>query len=171
MAKEQTLVLIKPDGAKRGLTGLTIDRLDAAGLELVAARVVKVTEGLAKEHYRDLKDKPFFPNLIRYIRGELHDLKHSQILALVYEGEGAIALVRKVAGATNPEEAVPTTIRGSFGRVTTKGQFENVLHASGNAADAEREVKLWFSPDEILSPLFKTKAASNGAAAHSTAWA
>lgn len=171
MAIEQTLVLIKPDGMKRGLTGLVIDRLDAAGLALVAARMVQVTEELAKEHYRDLKDKPFFPNLIRYIRGEFHGLKRHQVLALVYEGEGAIALVRKVAGATNPEEAAPNTLRGSFGRVTTKGQFENVLHASGNAVDAEREVKLWFSPDEILRPIFPTKAASNGSMSHAKTWA
>ena len=160
MAIEQTLILIKPDGFKRGLTGLVIDRLDNAGLELVGARMVRVTEELAKEHYRDLSDKPFFPSLIRYIRGEFHGLAHQQVLALVYQGEGAIAHVRKIAGATNPEQADPHSIRGSFGRVTTQGQFENVLHASGNAADAEREVKLWFKPGELLSPLFP--AGANG---------
>lgn len=152
MAIEQTLILIKPDGWKRGLTGLVIDRLDNSGLELVGAKVVSVSESLAKEHYKDLADKPFFPNLIRYIRGEFHDLKRQQVLALVYRGEGAIAQVRKIAGATNPEQADPHSIRGSFGRVTTQGQFENVLHASGNAADAEREVKLWFKADELLAP-------------------
>ncbi|MBI5201431.1 MAG: nucleoside-diphosphate kinase [Elusimicrobia bacterium] len=156
---EQTLVLIKPDGFKRGLTGLVIDRLDQAGLELIGAKMVGVTEKLAKEHYKDLADKPFFPNLIRYIRGEFHDLKANQVLALVYQGEGAIALTRKVAGATNPEQADPHSIRGSFGRVTTQGQFENVLHASGNAADAEREVKLWFKPEELVSA---ARAATNG---------
>lgn len=145
MAIEKTLILIKPDGAKRRLTGLVIDRLDAAGLELVAAKVVSVSEDLAKEHYRDLKDKPFFPNLIRYIRGEFHGIKDQRILALVYQGENAVALVRQIAGATNPEQAAPGTLRGSFGRITTDGQFENVLHASGNLADAEREVALWFS--------------------------
>lgn len=152
MAIEQTLILIKPDGWRRGLTGLVIDRLDQAGLELVGAKVVRVTEALAREHYKDLADKPFFPNLIRYIRGEFHNLQHQQVLALVYQGEGAIALVRKIAGATNPEQADPHTIRGSFGRVTTQGQFENVLHASGNAGDAEREVKLWFRAEELLTP-------------------
>lgn len=159
MAIEQTLVLIKPDGFKRGLTGLVIDRLDGAGLELVGARMVSVTETLAKEHYKDLADKPFFPNLIRYIRGEFHDLRQHQVLALVYQGEGAIALTRKVAGATNPEQADPHSIRGSFGRVTTQGQFENVLHASGNAGDAEREVKLWFRPEELISA---ARAGANG---------
>ncbi|TBR22927.1 hypothetical protein EPO15_07075, partial [bacterium] len=92
-----------------------------------------------------------FPNLIRYIRGEFHKIPDSRVLALVYEGEGAIALVRKVAGATNPEQADPGTIRGTFGRITTDGQFENVIHASGNAADAAREVALWFKAGEIVS--------------------
>ncbi len=159
MAIEQTLVLIKPDGFKRGLTGLVIDRLDQAGLELIGAKMVGVSEKLAKEHYQDLADKPFFPNLIRYIRGEFHDLKANQVLALVYQGEGAIALTRKVAGATNPEQADPHSIRGSFGRVTTQGQFENVLHASGNAGDALREVALWFKAEELVSAV---RATANG---------
>ena len=150
MAIEETLVLIKPDGNKRRLTGLTIDRLDSSGLELVAAKMVSVSESLAKEHYSLLKDKPFFPNLIRYIRGEFHGFKDHRILALVYRGENAIKKTREVTGATNPEAALPGTIRGSFGRITTDGQFENVIHASGDAADAAREVPLWFKPDEIL---------------------
>lgn len=151
MAIEQTLILIKPDGAKRRLTGLAIDRLDASGLQLVAAKVVRVTETLAKEHYKELSDKPFFPNLIRYIQGEFHAIPENRILALVYEGDDAIKRVRAIAGATNPEQADPGTIRGTFGRVTTQGQFENVIHASGNAGDAVREVKLWFTADEIVS--------------------
>lgn len=150
MAIEQTLILIKPDGAKRRLTGLAIDRLDASGLSMVGAKVVAVTEALAKEHYKDLADKPFFPNLIRYIQGEFHKIPQSRILALVYEGDDAVKRVRAIAGATNPEAADPGTIRGTFGRVTTEGQFENVIHASGNAADAQREVKLWFSASEIV---------------------
>jgi nucleoside-diphosphate kinase len=168
MAIEQTLILIKPDGAKRRLTGLTIDRLEAAGLTLSGSKVVSVTEELAKEHYAFLKDKPFFPNLIQYIRGEFHDIKDNRILAMVWEGEGAVALVRKIAGATNPEEAAPGTIRGSFGRLTTDGQFENVIHASGNVEEAEREVKIWFTPDEIVGPIF---AAKNGQKADVKAWA
>ncbi|HBL16597.1 MAG: nucleoside-diphosphate kinase [Elusimicrobia bacterium GWA2_69_24] len=166
---EQTLVLIKPDGAKRKLTGLVIDRLDGAGLRLVAAKVVSVSEELARRHYRMLKDKPFFENLIQYIRGKFHEIPDSQILALVYEGEGAIARVRQAAGATNPEEAAPGTIRGSFGRVTTKGQFENVVHASGNAEDAEFEVKLWFTPAEVLHPIYPVTR-GNGTKAEAAAW-
>src|SRR6266702_3457747 len=130
MATEQTLILIKPDGAVRRLTGLTIDRLDASGLHMVAARMVSVTEQLARAHYSSLSDKPFFENLIKYIRGEFHGLKDHRVLAMVYRGENAIKKVREIAGATNPEQAAAGTIRGSFGRITTAGQFENVIHAS-----------------------------------------
>lgn len=150
MAIEKTLILIKPDGSKRRLTGLVIDRLDAAGLSLVGAKVLSVTEDLAKKHYRDHTGKHFFDNLIRYIRGEFHAIPKSRILALVYEGESAVAAARKVAGATDPEKAEPGTLRGSFGRNTKDGQIENVLHASGSPAEAVYEVGLWFRPDELV---------------------
>lgn len=150
MAVEKTLILIKPDAAYRKLTGLVIDRLENSGFELVGAKLVRVTEELAREHYDALKDKPFFENLIKYIRGEFHNIPNNKILALVYKGENAISEIRKIVGATNPEEAAPNTIRGAFGRITSKGQFENVVHASGNREDAEREVKLWFKDDEII---------------------
>ena len=78
-------------------------------------------------------------------------------MALVYVGPGAILRVRELSGATNPEEADPTTIRGQYGRITTKGVYENVVHASANAQDAEREIKLWFEPGEIIFPLYPTK--------------
>ncbi|MBI5624472.1 MAG: nucleoside-diphosphate kinase [Elusimicrobia bacterium] len=147
---EKTLILIKPDGMHRKLTGLVIDRLDAAGLDLVGTKMVSVTEKLAREHYKSHEGKPFFPNLIKYIRGEFHGFKDHRVLALVYRGENAIGKARAVAGATNPEHAAPGTIRGSFGRISTAGQFENVVHASSDEADAEREVNLWFKPDELL---------------------
>ena len=76
---------------------------------------------------------------------------------LLYQGEDAIEKLRKIAGSTNPEEAEPTTIRGSYGRITTKGVYENVLHVSGNDSDAEREIKLWFSPSEIVNDIYPTK--------------
>ncbi|MCX7642029.1 MAG: nucleoside-diphosphate kinase [Elusimicrobiales bacterium] len=150
MAKEKTLILIKPDAAVRKLTGLIIDRLENSGFEMVAAKLVKVTDDLARKHYDSLKNQPFFENLIRYIKGELHGIKNNKILALVYSGENVIYEIRKLVGSTNPEEAHPETIRGSFGRITTKGQFENVIHASANKDDAEREIKLWFKDDEII---------------------
>lgn len=150
MAIERTLILIKPDGLKRKLTGLAIDRLDASGLEMIGAKIVPVSEALAREHYKPLKDKPFFENLIRYIRGELHGIPRNRVLAFVYRGDNAVARVREIAGATNPEDAAPGTIRGSFGRLTSGGQFENVIHASSDVQEAEREIKLWFSPNEIV---------------------
>jgi nucleoside-diphosphate kinase len=76
---------------------------------------------------------------------------------MVYWGDDAITKVRQLAGATNPEEADPTTIRGSYGRITTKGLYENVLHTSSNESEAEREIKLWFQPDEIIVDLYPTK--------------
>ena len=150
MATEQTLILIKPDGAARRLTGLTIDRLDSTGLEMVAAKVVNVSEKMAREHYKSLSDKPFFENLIKYIRGEFHPaVKENRILAMVYRGDNAVKRVRDVCGATNPEQAAAGTIRGSFGRITTTQQFENVIHASSDPNDGAREVALWFKPEEI----------------------
>lgn len=150
MAVEKTLILIKPDAAVRRLTGLIIDRLENSGFELVGAKLVRVSEELARKHYEALKDQPFYESLIKYIRGELHGIKNNKILALVYKGENAISEIRRIVGSTNPETAEPWTIRGSFGRITTKGQFENVIHASGNKEDAEREIKLWFRDDEII---------------------
>lgn len=150
MAVEKTLILIKPDAAVRRLTGLIIDRLENSGFELVGAKLVRVTDELARKHYEALRDKPFFENLIKYIKGELHGIKNNKILALVYKGENAIAEIRRIVGSTNPEEAEPWSIRGAFGRITTKGQFENVIHASATKEDAEREISLWFTDNEII---------------------
>ncbi|MGC8867582.1 MAG: nucleoside-diphosphate kinase [Elusimicrobiales bacterium] len=150
MAVEKTLILIKPDAAVRKLTGLVIDRLENSGFEMVAAKLISVSEELARKHYEALKDQPFFEDLIRYIRGEFHGIKNNKILALVYKGENAISEIRRIVGATNPELAQPWTIRGSFGRITTKGRFENVIHASGSREEAEKEIKLWFNDNEII---------------------
>lgn len=152
---QQTLILIKPDGLKKSLTGNILTRLSETKLEIVAAKMVRVSQELAEEHYKHLKDKPFFPDLIKYIRGEFHERK--KVMALVYWGEDAIQKVRTLSGATNPEEAESTSIRGSYGRITTSGVYENVIHCSSNAAEAEREIKLWFEPDEIIVDLYPTK--------------
>ncbi|MFA4991363.1 MAG: nucleoside-diphosphate kinase [Candidatus Omnitrophota bacterium] len=152
---QQTLVLIKPDGLKKSLTGNILTRLSETKLEIVAAKMVRVSKELAAEHYRHMKDKPFFEELIKYIQGELHGRR--KVMAIVYWGEDAIQKVRELAGATNPEEADATSIRGSFGRITTKGIYENVLHTSSNESEAEREIKLWFQPDDVIVDLYKTK--------------
>jgi nucleoside-diphosphate kinase len=152
---QAVLVLIKPDGLKKSLTGNILTRLSESKLEIVAAKMVRVSEGLAYEHYKHLKDKPFFPELIHYIRGELHDRR--KVMALVYWGEEAIIKCRELAGETNPEEAEATSIRGSYGRITTSGVYENVIHVSSNESEAQREIKLWFRPEEIIVDLFPTK--------------
>ena len=152
---EATLVIIKPDGLKKSLTGDILSRLSQAGLKIIAAKVVAVSEELAKQHYTHLKDKPFFGDLIKYITGQLHG--ENRVLALVYYGERAISKVREIVGATNPEEAIPTTVRGAYGRILTSGMYENVIHASSSSEDAEKEIKLWFTPLEIVYDLYPFK--------------
>ena len=152
---EQTLVLIKPDGLKRSLTGNILTRLSETKLEIAGARMVRVSKELAEKHYEQLRDKPFFEELIKYIMGELHDRR--KVLALVYYGEDAIKKVRDLSGTTNPEEADSVSIRGAYGRIRTSGLFENVVHASANKEEAEREIKLWFKPEEIIFDVYKTK--------------
>ncbi|MCM8791861.1 MAG: nucleoside-diphosphate kinase [Candidatus Omnitrophica bacterium] len=153
--KQATLIIIKPDGLKKSLTGNILTRLSETKLEIVGAKIVKVSRELAEEHYKHLKDKPFFEEVIRYIQGELHDRR--KVMALVYWGADAIAKCRQLAGSTNPEEADPTTIRGAYGRITTSGVYENVIHVSANEEEAEREIKLWFQPDEIIVELYPIK--------------
>jgi len=155
---QATLILIKPDGLRKSLTGNILTRLSETKLEIVAAKMVRVSKELAEEHYKHLKDKPFFGELIKFIRGELHDRK--KVMALVYWGDGAIKKCRELAGATNPEEAEATSIRGSYGRITTGGVYENVIHVSSDPREAEREIKLWFTPEEIIVDLYPTKEAT-----------
>jgi len=154
--KELTLVLIKPDGLKKSLTGNVLTRLSETKLDIVATKIVKVTRELAEEHYSHMKDKPFFDALIRYLMGEFHKEK---VMAMVYWGPGATTKVREICGATNPEEADSVSIRGAYGRITTKGVYENVIHASANIEEAEREIKLWFEPDDIIVDAYPVKSA------------
>jgi nucleoside-diphosphate kinase len=149
------LILIKPDGLKKSLTGNILTRLSETKLEIVAAKMVRVSQALAEEHYQHLKDKPFFGEIVKYLQGDLHDRK--KVMALVYWGNDAITKCRDLAGATNPEEAESTSIRGSYGRITTNGVYENVVHVSSNDSEAEREIKLWFTPNEIIVDLYATQ--------------
>lgn len=152
---QSVLILIKPDGLKKSLTGNILSRLSETKLEIVAAKMVRVSKELAEEHYQQLKDKPFFAEIIKYLQGDLHDRK--KVMALVYWGAEAIKKCRDLAGSTNPEEAESTSIRGSYGRITTNGIYENVVHVSSNPSEAEREIKLWFTPDEIIVDLYTAK--------------
>ncbi len=154
MSAQQTLVLIKPDGIVKSLTGNIITELSDTGIIIVGAKIVQVTRELAEEHYHHLREEKFFDELIKYIMGEFHV---KRVLALVYHGENAVDKVRKVIGATNPEQSEPTSIRGKYGRITSKGVFENVVHASENKKEAEREIKLWFRPEELANTIYPTE--------------
>ncbi|MBR9700227.1 nucleoside-diphosphate kinase [Candidatus Woesearchaeota archaeon] len=151
---EQCLVLIKPDAIIKHLTGDILAKLAETNLHIVGSKVVQVTKELAEEHYQHLREEKFFDELIKYIMGHYH---MKSVLALVYEGDGACAKIRKCAGATNPEEAEPHSVRGKYGRITSKGIFENVVHASENPKEGEREIKLWFRPDELISTIYPTE--------------
>ena len=148
MAHEATLVLIKPDAIQKGLAGVVFSRLEELRLEVIGAKVVRVSRALAEEHYRALRGKPFFEDLLNHIQGTLHGTNY--VLAFVLWGEEAIARVRTLAGATHPEQADTRSIRGALGRRTAGGIMENVIHASSDAQEARREIRLWFRPGELL---------------------
>jgi len=166
MAIQQCLVLIKPDGIVKSLTGNIISVLSETKLKIVGARIVRVSRELAEKHYSELKDSQIkkhgkekgtqiFENVLRYIQGEFHT---NRVLALVYQGEDAISKIRELAGSTNPEDADPITIRGKYGRINSKtGVFENVIHCSDSEENAKKEIKLWFKPEEITEQMYPTK--------------
>ena len=156
--EEQTLVLIKPDGLVKSLTGNIIATLSETKLKIVGAKVVNVSKGLAKKHYPDLRKrliekkgkdagKKIFENTLEYIQGKFHT---NRIFALIYQGEDAIKKVRELVGETNPETAHPTSIRGKYGRIHSETQvFENAVHCSEDEENAKREIALWFDKKEI----------------------
>ena len=146
---ERTLVLIKPDAIEKRIAGTILDRFERLGLTIVGAKVVQLSEELARKHYAHLADKPFINGVIRYMMGEYNHISNHKIYAFVLQGEQAITLVRQALGATNPEKADPWTIRGTFGRIAFD-EMLNCAHASGSVEDAEREIALWFAPGEVL---------------------
>ncbi len=148
MANQATLIIIKPDAIQKGLMGAVMSRLETLRLEMVGAKVTRVSRELADAHYCELREKPFYGMLLDHLQGTLHDTPY--VLTFVLWGPDAIARVREITGATHPEKADPLSLRGSLGRMTEAGVMENVLHASANAADAEREIQLWFKPSELL---------------------
>jgi len=156
MAEEATLVIIKPDAIQRGLTGAVLSRLEVLRLDVIGAKAVRVSQELAESHYHHLREKPFFREIVDYLQGRLHGTNY--VLAFVFWGENAIECVRQVTGATHPEKAEPTSIRGSLGRMMTSGLMENVVHASSDRSEAEREIALWFKPEELLRPTVRTAA-------------
>lgn len=155
MPNTKTLILIKPDGLSKSLTGNILTRFSETRLEIIAAKILRPSQELAEKHYEAHRDKPFFPELLDYITGRLH--KRHKVMALIYYGPEAITKIRSICGDTNPERAEPESIRGQYGRILTTGLFENVVHTSDSVESAEREIKLWFEPDEIIYDLYPTR--------------
>src|SRR6059058_2720413 len=139
MAVERTLVLIKPDAMQRGLAGEILARFERRGLELREAKLLTVTRALAEEHYAEHAEKPFYGELVEFITS-------GPTLALVVEGEGAIATLRTTIGATNPADATPGSIRGDL----ALSMPNNLVHGSDSPDSAQREIALWFSDDELV---------------------
>jgi nucleoside-diphosphate kinase len=136
---ERSLVLVKPDGVQRGLTGEVISRLERRGLKLVAAKFIHVSQELAETHYSIHKGKAFYDGLIRYITS-------SPVMAMVWEGPNAIAAIRQTMGSTRPIEAAPGSLRHDFALEVGL----NLTHASDTVENGEKEVSLWFGPDELV---------------------
>lgn len=137
---ERTLVLIKPDGVQRGLIGEVISRLERRGLRLVGAKFMHVSLELAETHYAIHKGKPFYDGLIAYITS-------APVMAMVWEGPGAVAAVRQTMGATRPTEAAPGSVRHDFALEVGR----NLTHASDSVENGQAEVALWFSEAELVT--------------------
>ncbi|MBE1876241.1 nucleoside-diphosphate kinase [Myceligenerans pegani] len=134
---ERTLVLVKPDGVRRGLSGEILRRIEAKGYTLRAVRLLDATPALLHKHYAEHEGKPFFEPLVEFMMS-------GPVLAVVAEGEGVIPGFRSLAGATNPTEAAPGTIRGDLGRDWGTAVVQNLVHGSDSPESATREISLWF---------------------------
>ncbi len=139
MAVERTLILIKPDAVERGLAGEILSRIERRGCTLHAGKLLRVSRDLGERHYDEHKAKPFFGELVEFITS-------GPTLALVVEGEGAIATLRTTIGATNPADATPGSIRGDL----ALSMPNNLVHGSDSPDSAQREIALWFSDDELV---------------------
>lgn len=137
---ERTLALVKPDGVQRGLVGEVISRLERRGLKLAALKLMQVDDSLAQRHYAEHVARPFFRGLVEFITS-------GPLVAMVWEGNNAVELVRQTMGATDPAKSAPGTIRGDLGINIGR----NLVHGSDKPASARREIDLFFQPEEILS--------------------
>jgi nucleoside-diphosphate kinase len=138
MSMQRTLVLCKPDTVQRGLVGRVVSRFEEKGLKLVGMKMLRVDESLAGRHYAEHVEKPFYADLLAFITA-------SPIVALAVEGDNAVEVVRNLMGVTNPQKAGSGTIRGDFGLNLTM----NLVHGSDSLASAQREVALFFAPEEL----------------------
>lgn len=136
---EKTFAMIKPDAVQRGLVGTIIGRYEAKGLRIAGMKIMQVTDEIAKQHYAEHVEKPFFQGLLQYITS-------GPVVALVLEGKNAVEEVRKMNGATNPLNAACGTIRGDFAQEVGR----NVVHGSDSVASAAREIAIYFGEDEVL---------------------
>jgi nucleoside-diphosphate kinase len=133
MAVEQTFLMVKPDGVRRGLVGEVIGRFERKGLKLEKMRMLQIDEALAQRHYAEHVEKPFFAELVEFITS-------GPVVAMQWSGESAVSVARTVMGPTNPAEAPPGTIRGDLGIIMTN----NIVHGSDSPTSAERELSLFF---------------------------
>jgi nucleoside-diphosphate kinase len=139
VAVERTLILIKPDATERALSGEILSRIERRGFRVAAGKLLRVSRDLGERHYAEHREKPFFGELVEFITS-------APTWALVVEGEGAIAVMRKTIGATNPADAEPGSIRGDL----ATSMPNNLVHGSDSPESAEREIALWFSDDELV---------------------
>ena len=144
---ERTFIMVKPDGVQRGYVGEVVQRFEQKGFVLAGAKLMQISEELAKEHYGEHKERPFFGELVDFITS-------GPVFAMVWEGEGVIATSRNMIGATNPAEANPGSIRGDY--AVTVGK--NMIHGSDSEESAAREINLFFNENELID---YTKATSN----------
>ncbi|XP_036387071.1 NME/NM23 nucleoside diphosphate kinase 2a [Megalops cyprinoides] len=138
--EERTFIAIKPDGVQRGLIGEIIKRFEQKGFKLVGMKFLLASEELLKEHYIDLKDRPFYPGLVRYMNS-------GPVVAMVWEGLNVVKTGRVMLGETNPADSKPGTIRGDFCIQVSR----NIIHGSDSVESANTEINLWFSPEELVS--------------------
>lgn len=136
---ERTFVAIKPDGVQRGLIGEVLTRFEHKGFQLISLKLMRVPKELAERHYAEHKEKPFFPELVGFFTS-------GPIIATVWQGDEIISSVRLMVGPTNSLKAPPGTIRGDYGGGTRK----NIVHASDSPESADREINLFFKPEELL---------------------
>lgn len=137
---ERTFVMVKPDGVQRNLVGTIISRFESKGFKLVGLKLMQLDESMAREHYAEHVDKPFFPGLLEYITS-------GPVAPMVLEGKGVVEEVRKMMGKTNPKDAAPGTIRGDFGIEIGR----NVIHGADSVENAKREMAIYFKEEELLS--------------------
>ncbi|MEM5003999.1 nucleoside-diphosphate kinase [Priestia megaterium] len=135
---QKTFLMVKPDGVQRSIIGEVISRFEKKGFQLVGAKLMHISQELAETHYGEHKEKPFFGELVKFITS-------GPVFAMVWEGENVISVSRQMVGKTNPQEALPGTIRGDYGLVVDK----NIIHGSDSPESAEREISLFFESEEL----------------------